>query len=339
MGIKTCVSLYSLQYEFMHKRMRLEDIIKFLAEDGVEGIEILPDQSIHGAPDPSEVDLANWDRLISQYKIKPVCADVFLNTNLYENRSLTKRECIDLLINEIKLANRLGFRLIRLVSMVPDFVIEPLLPYAEKYDVTFALEIHAGMSFDTPATIGFIEKMKQVDSPYCGLVVDCGIFAHRLPRVMGDYCIALGANPELIRYVEDLFAQGLDGRSIRNAGEREYKSDFKRLIKNGTDHMFAALCDGYENNPVTIMDEYWKYIKHFHFKTFEMVNGEEYSINYKEILQYLHDKQYDGYVSTEYEGNRWTLPGKPTVEKEQVLQHQEMLRRYIAELEGVRPNV
>ena len=334
MGIKTCVSLYSLQYEFMHKRMSLEDIFHFLAADGVQGVEILPDQSIHGTPHPSETDLADWDRIVAKYNLKPVCADVFLNTNLYDNRTLTKRECIDLLIHEIKLAHRLGIHLIRLVSMVPGFVIEPLLPYAEKYDVTFALEIHAGMSFDTPATQDFIEVMKRVDSPYCGLVVDCGIFFRRLPRVMSEYCISMGANPELIRYVEDLFAQGLDGRSIRNPGEHRYKDDFAKLIMNGTDHMFAALCDGYENNPVTIMDEYWKYIKHFHFKTFEMVDGKEYSADYYEILRYLHSNGYDGYVSTEYEGNRWTLPGKPTVEKEQVLEHQAMLRRYITEIEG-----
>ncbi len=339
MGIKTCVSLYSLQYEFMHKRMSLEDIVRFLTEEGVQGIEILPDQSIHGTPHPSEADLANWNRLIARYDLKPVCADVFLNTNLYGNRTLTKRECIDLLIDEIKLAHRLGIPLIRLVSMVPGFIIEPLLPYAEKYDVAFALEIHAGMSFDTPATQGFIKEMMRVDSPYCGLVVDCGIFFRKLPRVMSEYCIALGGNPDLIRYVEDLFAQGLDGRSIRNPGEREYKPDFARLIKSETDYMFAALCDGYENNSVAVMEEYWRYIKHFHFKMFEMVNGEEYSVNYMEILRYLHDKHYDGFVSTEYEGNRWTIPGKPTVEKEQVLQHQEMLRRYIAELEGVGRNV
>ena len=86
------------------------------------------------------------------YNVKPVCSDVFLNTNLYNNRTLTQKECIDLLVDEIKLAHRMGFHLIRLVSMVPAFVIEPLLPYAEKYDVAFALEIHAGMSFGIPET-------------------------------------------------------------------------------------------------------------------------------------------------------------------------------------------
>lgn len=335
MGIKTCVSLYSLQYEFMHKRMSLEDIFRFLADDGVQGIEILPDQSMHRTPHPSQETLREWDRLVEKYGITPACADVFLNTNLYENRRLTQRECVELLIAEIKLANRLGFKLIRLVSMVPGFVIEPLIPYCEQYDVAIALEIHAGMSFDTPATQDFIEEMRRVGSPYCGLVVDCGIFFRKLPRVMGDYCVALGGNLELVKYVENLFDKGWDGWNIYTPGTHEYKPEFKALIKNGTDHMFAALCNGYENKPVTIMDEYWKYIKHFHFKIFEMVDGEEYSCNTREILQYLHDKGYDGYISTEYEGNRWTLPGKPTVEKEQVLLHQAMLRRYIAEIEGV----
>ena len=39
-------------------------------------------------------------------------------------------------------------------------------------------------------------------------------------------------------------------------------------------------------------------------------------------------------VATEYEGNRWILPGHPMVEKEQVAAHQEMIRRYIQEMEG-----
>ena len=38
MAIKTCVSLYSLQDEYMNKRMTLEDIMKYLAENKVEGL-------------------------------------------------------------------------------------------------------------------------------------------------------------------------------------------------------------------------------------------------------------------------------------------------------------
>ena len=54
MGIKSSVSLYSLQYEYLHGKMSLEDIVKFMKELNVEGIEILPDQMIPGAPTPSD---------------------------------------------------------------------------------------------------------------------------------------------------------------------------------------------------------------------------------------------------------------------------------------------
>ena len=94
--IKTCVSLYSLQNEYMYKRMSLEDIFAFLHENNVDGVEILPDQMIKGAPHPSEETLAQWDSLCEKYQIKPVISDIFLNTNLYENRELTK------MVNDIR---------------------------------------------------------------------------------------------------------------------------------------------------------------------------------------------------------------------------------------------
>ena len=332
--IKTCVSLYSLQDEYLNKRMSLEDIFKFLADNSVEGIEFIPDQMMHNAPHPSEKTVAEWDRLVQTYGMKPVVADVFLNTNLYKNRELTPKECVDLLIEEIKLADRLGIRLIRLVSMVPAFIIEPLLPYAEKYNVTLALEIHAGLSFDVEKTQEFIKEMKRLNSPYVGLVIDTGIFCRRLPRVYANYCKYLGTNPEAVTYINNIFEQGKDFRKVK-LETGGFPEDFKKLLKSDADYFFANFADGYENEPYSVLDEYIPYIKHFHFKLYEMTeSGEEYSIDYKGILQYLHDKGYDGYVSTEYEGNRWVLPGNPMVEKEQVIAHQALIRKAIQEIEG-----
>ena len=108
----------------------------------------------------------------------------------------------------------MGFHLIRFVSMVPAFVIEPLLPYAEKYDVA-SLALRNTMqelSFGIPETRGFIEEMIRVDSPYCGLVVDAGIFCRRIPRVYNDYNMkVLGTNPKVVDYFNSLFDKGLDG--------------------------------------------------------------------------------------------------------------------------------
>lgn len=182
MSIKTCVSLYSLQDEYLNHRMDLADCMQYAKQCGAEGVEILPDQMIKGTPHPSEEELAKWHRCVEQTGLTPVIADVFLNTNLYKNRTLTRRECIDLLIDEIKLADKMGIRMLRFVSMVPYWVLEPLLPYCEQYDVTVAVEVHAGMAFDEPATLSFIEEMKRLDSKYIGLVIDTHLLPPLPPR-------------------------------------------------------------------------------------------------------------------------------------------------------------
>lgn len=331
--IKTCVSLYSLQSEYMYKRMSLEDIFAFLHENNVDGVEILPDQMIKDAPHPSEETLAQWDALCEKYQIKPVISDIFLNTNLYENRELTKKECVDLLVEELKLANRMGMKMVRLVSMTPSFVLEPLLPYCEKYDVKVALEIHAGLSFDKQKTKDYIAEMKRLNSPYIGLVIDTGIFCKRVPRVMENYCKALGTSQAPIDIVNDLFANGKDGRDVYGP-DGDFIPELKAVLKSGPDHMYAHFADGYENEPFTVLDDLMPYIMHIHFKLFEMTEDGEYSMDYKGLLEYLHDKNYDGYVSTEYEGNRWTLPGHPTTEKEQVILHQQYIRKCLKEIQG-----
>lgn len=331
--IKTCLSLYSLQNEYMTKRMTLEDIFRFMKDNSIEGVEFLPDQMMHGAPHPSEENLENWDRLCREYGVKPVIADVFLNTNLYKNRELTKKECVDLLIDEIRLAHRLGMKMIRLVSMTPAFVLEPLLPYCEKYDIKMGLEIHAGLSFDKQKTKDYITEMKRLNSPYAGLVIDTGIFCKKVPQVMENYCRAMGTGEAPIEFVDRMFAEGKDGRDVYGP-DGQFIPELEKLLKSDADYMFAHFADGYENEPYNVLDDLMPYIFHVHFKLFEMTENGEYSIDYKGILQYLHDHNYDGYVSTEYEGNRWTLPGRPIQEKEQVIAHQKYIRDCLIEIQG-----
>lgn len=334
-GIKTCVSLYSLQDEYLNKRMTLSEIMHFVKEHGAQGVEILPDQMLKGSPEISDSVLGEWNSLIQETGLAPVIADVFLNTNLYKNRSLTKRECIELLVKEIKQANRLGIRLIRLVSMVPYWVLEPLLPYCEKYDVSVALEIHAAMAFDIPETKAFIEEMKRLDSKYIGLVIDTGIFCKRFPRVVRNYETFNGTSPEVFDYIDTLFEKGTDLHSVLRENNFVYPKELEAAIKSEHDRMFVPLCDGYENYGFEVLDEYMPYIKHFHFKLFEMTKeGPEYSMDYKGLLTYLHDHGYDGYVATEYEGNRFTLPGEPMAEKEQVAAQLAYIQQCLKEIQG-----
>lgn len=333
--IKTCVSLYSLQDEYLNHRMNLEQIMHYVKDCGAQGVEILPDQMLKGTPDPSDETIAEWNRLVAETGLVPVIADVFLNSNLYKNRTLTKKECIELLIKEIKMAHRMGIHLIRLVSMVPYWVQEPLLPYCKEYDVSIAIEIHAGMAFDVQATRDFITEMKRLNSPYIGVVVDTGIFCRRMPRVVRAYETSVGTSPEVFDYMDSLFEQGTDFHQVLLKNGHQYPDELKAAMKCEHDKLSVPLLDGYENYPYEVLDDLIPYIKHFHLKTFEMTpEGPEYSQDYKGLLQYLHDHDYDGYVSTEYEGNRFTLAGQPMQEKQQVAMQQAYLKKCLAEIQG-----
>ncbi|PWV90589.1 hypothetical protein DFQ01_1412 [Paenibacillus cellulosilyticus] len=140
-NVKRSVSLYSFQEEYLYKKMTLEDCIAATSKMGAKGVEIIGDQMIHGSPFPEESFYEKWHGWMNTYHLEPACNDIFINTSLYKNRKLTDAECIEMMINELKHANKLGCKVVRLVSKSPYEIISRCLPYAEKYDVAMALSI------------------------------------------------------------------------------------------------------------------------------------------------------------------------------------------------------
>jgi sugar phosphate isomerase/epimerase len=319
--------------------MDLDQIIGYVKGLGTNGIEILPDQMLHGTPNPEPEEIERFRSLVKKHNVELACDDVFLNTNLFKNRNLTKRESIDLIKQEIVLANKLGFRTIRLVSCVPDYVLEPCLEMAERMDVSLNIEIHAGLGFGVKKTDDFINEMLRLNSPYIGMVPDTSLFCRRKPQIVADYCdkVMGGLNPELIQYVDEVFASGTDFFALSTGKGLPIDPKLDSLIRNEADKFFAWNISGYENRPLSCMDGLEKFIAHVHFKLYQMMdNGQECSIDYEEILNYLHQAGYNGYVATEYEGNRWIMPGLPVppVECEQVAAHQKLINDLIKKIEG-----
>lgn len=327
--IKTAVSLYSYQDEYVRGKMTLEDCLKELHDNHVDGVEILPDQMLKKAPFVSDEDVAKFRGWLEKYEIAPVCNDIFINTKLYNNRELTHDESLELLKHELHLAHRMGMKMVRLVSMTPTDIIEEAVPLAEKLDVVMALEIHAGLSFGIPRTKAFTDIMFRVDSPYLGLVVDTGIFCYRQPQVFMKFFLNQGVNPDLVEAVKELYAHSENIAYLNNP--ETCPDSFKKLAKTPKDWEFMALADGYEHYPFTLLDKYMPYVKHFHAKTFEMLdNGEEYSIHFDELIDYLKGKDYDGFIATEYEGGRFALPGTVVDAVDQVRRQQRMMQKSIA---------
>lgn len=337
-SIKRGVSLYSLQDAYGRGGLGLEGVISAVESMGAQGIEILSDEMIRGAQDASEETLTQWDAIMERHPLERVSNDIFINSTLYRNRILTVEEQIESLKKDLRLAHRLGFHLVRLVSRTDPRVIRPCLPLAEKLDVTMAVEVHAGMSFDHPLTAAWIDEMKALDAEHVGLVVDFGIYCQRHPRVASDYFRALGVNENVISYVDGIFASGTDpkrvyaGESTETTDHYDFPEELSKLFRGPLDGFYAMMATGYENTSLDTLDEYLPWIKSFHGKFWEMTDeGEEYSIDYHRIFERLHALDYQGYVCSEYEGQRFVEPGRAIDDLGQVRKHQEFLARLIKE--------
>ena len=329
MSVKRAVTFYSLQDNYVRKKMTVEDIAKFVKSLGAE-MEFIPDQMLKNAPYPSEETLAEWDRMVKEVGIKPVCCGSYTNDKLYKNRMLTVKEGANKLIDEIKLAHRLGFPMVKLVSTTRPEIVERALETAEKYNVVITEEIHGGMSFNMPFVQDNLKMFDRVKSPYVGFTIDTGIFCRRHPRVSTNYFKSIGMdNDYVVDYINDIFARGEDPNSFFMAHPEEQEKLMK-TCKNETEALYIIYSTGYDNNPVAILDDYLPYVKHIHAKLYEMTEENvEYSIPYDEVVSYLKEKDFDGYISTEYEGTRFVKYGEVPPEIDQVTRHQQLLERLI----------
>ena len=135
-SIKRGVSLYSLQDAYGRGGLGLEGTIAAVEQMGTQGIEFLSDQMLTGAQNASENTLREWDAIIERHPLDLVSNDIFVNSTLYRNRTLTLEEQAELLSSDLRLANRLGFRLVRVVSRTDPRLIKMTVDLAEKLDVT-----------------------------------------------------------------------------------------------------------------------------------------------------------------------------------------------------------
>ncbi len=328
--IKRAVTFYSFQDNYVRKKMSLDDIMSYVKNELQADMEFIPDQMLKGAPYSTEETLKEWDRLVAKNGIRPVCCGSYINDKLYKNRMLTIKEGTQKLIDEIKLAHRLGFPMIKLVSTTRPEIVERALPTAEKYNVVLTEEIHGGMSFNMPYVQESLKMMDRLKSPYLGFTIDTGIFCRRHPRVSTNYFKTIGLNNEyIISYIDDIFARGTDPNAYFMA-HPEAQKELMDKCSNETEALYIIYATGYDNNPLQILDDYLGYVKHIHGKVYEMTEeGVEYSIPYDEVVNYLKEKNFDGYISTEYEGTRFTVFGEIPPEVDQVTKHQQLLKRLI----------
>ena len=326
MAIKRGVSLYSYQNETFQDKMNLEDCIRVSAELGAHGIEIIGEQTFWGWPEVGVEDAAieNWHSLIEKYDCTPVSHDFMLDYKRYKGRMMPHDEQVASVKRDIDFGARLGMKFIRaLVSIDPQVLVDAA-PYAEEKGIKILIEVHAPLHFDHPWIIRHAEAYEKAGSDALGFLPDMGMFLHSFPPVWKEKFMRMGVSQEIADYVEKAYEDRvLSEYVILNV--REMGGEGPAIGMAETMRHNAA----YE--PKRMLD-YMPRIHNVHGKFYQM--NEDYvepSIPYDEIVRVLKQGGYDGYICSEYEGNRWVEDAMEPDSVEQVRRQQVMLARLLGE--------
>jgi sugar phosphate isomerase/epimerase len=326
--IKRGVSLYSFQEEMFLGTMTVEDVVAFGASIGAPGIEILPEQNMPTFPHLTDAQVGEWQDMLARHGAHFTCYDMFLDTKLRKDRLMSDDEQVESIVRDLKLANRLGIKNMRVLIFVRPDILERCVPYAERYDVHMGVEVHAPWSLDHAWILRTIEVADRLGTKHLGILPDMGTFMKHYPPAFRARFERQGARPEVAQFIVDQHEQKV---------MCEY-TIYEVAVKMGGNKAEIAMAETLRHapysNPKRIGD-FAPYFRHIQAKFYEMTpDCTDPSIAYDEVIAELVKAGWDGTLSSEYEGNRWIQDVEPVDSREQVRRQHVMFERLIAQAEA-----
>ena len=353
MGIKRGVSLYSYQQEEWFGRMTWRDQLKEVATnlDGATGIEIISEATIPHFPFPGEEFYQEWRFEMEHWGLEAVTMDVFPDPLQFRRDHLMNdREQAERLRMELRIAKKMGFKNLRILG-TPISVVELALPLAEELDVRINQEIHHPSTirrpehptpFDNGKIMDIVEYIQKTGTKHYGLHPDFGIFKKEPPRVYLDYYFRAAGeehwaegSAETIERFRACKTQE-DEEALKEWAKKTYPKVF-----NNPANPFALEELNHAHVPVEDLKLIAPYIYVCHGKFLEMTEipgmpgeYEDKSIDYEGAIRVLKEIGFEGYIDSEYEGQRNQQDrGLEYManEIEEVRRHQKMMKRLIGE--------
>lgn len=346
MAIKTGVSFYSYQQSQFFKQMNWKDMIREVRNNlDTDGVEIIDEAIIRKYPFPSDEFVFDWNNEMARYNMRAVTMDVYLDVHQFRDHVMNYREAANRLKNDIKIAAKLGFENVRCLCLVPTKVIELAIPTAEKYNVRIGKEIHAplpikaGMSHQQidpvldPRMVDELLELKQkTGTEHIGLIPDFGVFQHT-PSDLAVAYYKRHYNPDMIDFILEKSKEGYGTPEVLKLIDEKYKGHGLHIMSLGAVSMNKSCAD-----PKDIVDII-PHIISIHGKFYHMteIDGkpgqyEDKAIDYQTPIKLLKENGFEGYINSEFEGQRYCHDsGKDKMidEVDQVRRHHEMLNRLI----------
>ncbi len=359
MGIKRGVSLYSYQQEEWFGRMTWRDMLKEVATnlDGATGIEIISEATIPHFPFPGEEFFQEWRFEMERWGLEAVTMDVFPDPLMFRrDHVMNEREQAERLRMELRVASKMGFKNLRILGTSIETV-KLALPLAEELDIRINQEIHAPATIRRPENIDnsnpyaranagkimdIAEYIDKTGTKHYGLHPDFGIFQKEPPKVYMDYYFRCGGVENWEAGSKDVIERWRacktqdDEEALREYAKKTYPTVFNNPANP---YALGELTNKYISPEDLKLIAPYIYVCHGKFMEMTEIDGmpgeyEDKAIDYEGAINILKEIGYEGYIDSEYEGQRNQqdrgLAFLPN-EIEEVRRHHKMMKRLIGE--------
>ncbi|MGP0222442.1 C-glycoside deglycosidase beta subunit domain-containing protein [Paenarthrobacter sp. NCHU4564] len=285
------VSLYSFMHDF-GTVLDLETALAAVADTGATGVEILGEGHVPGYPEPSAAWIDEWFGLLEKYSLEPTNYGSWIDTRLHPGRGMTAQEGASALQRDLRLANRLGFGFVRpkIGVVSSDLIPDPIWTESVERSLDLAHEL--------------------------GVVI----------------CPEIHSPTPIKHPVVDDYIELIERTGTKNFGlliDTGIFQDRPIPLRAGeTRETRPAFLDGIGVDPADFAD-IAKYVVFVQAKFHDIDEHlEDQQIPWQPVLQALKSAGYNGYLSSEYEGER-----TPWRSLEQIRRQHSLIRRIASGLD------
>ena len=301
-SVKLGATLFCYGTEYARFEYDFEECVRQAALAGAEGYEIVGTQMLPSYPNVSDEFLGKIEELKVKYGIGPVSYGANNDKGMRCDRNLTDDEMLADAIIDLKTANKLGCKVMRVQYMMSPEAFERLAPYAELFDVRCGIEINNPETPGSPSMQKYLEVIKKTGSKYLGFVPDFGFLSVQPNKPQWMKALQAGVKEEHLQMAAQLRREGV---SQEEAAQKVMEAGASPAIMPALAGMFGFVQFHDEKDLPQLLQEL-KEILPYSFEChgkFHYLDEacHEASIPYNHILPLLAKEVYNGYLICEYE--------------------------------------
>lgn len=301
-NVKLGATLFCYGTEYARYEFDFEECVKQAALAGATGYEIVGTQMIPSYPNVSDEFLGLVEKLRRKYGIGPVGYGANNDKGMRPDRNLTDDEMLADAITDLKAANKLGCKVMRVQYMMSPEAFRRLAPYAELFDVKCGIEIHNPETPASPKMQEYLKVIKETRSEYLGFVPDFGFLSVAPNKPHWIKALQAGVSEE---HLEMAAQMRRDGVPQEEAGKKLMEAGAHPAIMGTLAGMYGFVQFHDRKDLPGLLQELKDIIPYsfemhgkYHYLSEDCV---EPSIPYEEILPVLKESGFDGYLICEYE--------------------------------------